>query len=199
MSPGIFVRAKKVEGKRKKKSQTFWKVIEVRTLYTTVDREQGRLLLFLFVIDPTGYSASSIPAGWRKRKKEIKIPDCFVHRLDQNSKERRRHSPVDWERELFGVNISILLWFPFPCRYFKQSAATFFGLDESKERELRQRWEDRRRRLAERRCGTLRESCSHDVSAVSLSLSLETIDPSTGISRHDREKRKIKPVDVLIK
>ncbi|XP_059353067.1 uncharacterized protein LOC130698010 isoform X2 [Daphnia carinata] len=46
--------------------------------------------------------------------------------------------------------------------YFKQSAATFFGLDESKESELRQRWEDRRRRLAERRCGTLRESCSHD-------------------------------------
>lgn len=44
-------------------------------------------------------------------------------------------------------------------RYLKQSAATFFGLDESKESELRQRWEERRRRLAERRCGTLRESC----------------------------------------
>ena len=46
-------------------------------------------------------------------------------------------------------------------RYFKQSAATFFGLDESREGELRQRWEDRRRRLAERRCGTLRESSAH--------------------------------------
>jgi len=41
--------------------------------------------------------------------------------------------------------------------YFKKSTATFFGLDESKENELRQRWEERRRRLAERRCGLLKE------------------------------------------
>lgn len=71
--------------------------------------------------------------------------------------------PVD----SFRSKIKVVFWSTFSfvyCRYFKQSAATFFGLDESKENELRQRWEDRRRRLAERRCGTLRESCSHDVS-----------------------------------
>lgn len=73
-------------------------------------------------------------------------------------------------RYRFSVVVVVVVKIQFnyrPClcrRYFKQSAATFFGLDESKESELRQRWEDRRRRLAERRCGTLRESCSHDVS-----------------------------------
>jgi hypothetical protein len=49
------------------------------------------------------------------------------------------------------------------CRYLKKSAATFFGLDESKENELRQRWEERRRRLAERRCGLLKEEVEAEV------------------------------------
>jgi hypothetical protein len=48
-------------------------------------------------------------------------------------------------------------------RYLKKSAATFFGLDESKENELRQRWEERRRRLAERRCGLLKEEVEAEV------------------------------------
>jgi len=46
--------------------------------------------------------------------------------------------------------------------YFKKSTATFFGLDESKENELRQRWEERRRRLAERRCGLLKVQSSSE-------------------------------------
>ena len=72
--------------------------------------------------------------------------------------------------------IFLMLFFSFLSfffRYFKQSAATFFGLDESREGELRQRWEDRRRRLVGRRCGTLRESSTNliDVRTISTSSS----------------------------
>jgi len=82
-------------------------------------------------------------------------------------------------------------------RYFKQSAATFFGLDESREGELKQRWEDRRRRLVERRCGTLRESSTNliDVRTISTLLLLSSLlsdDEPAMIAASDKEQRKIR-------
>uniref|UniRef100_A0A0P5Q7N8 Rhomboid 5 (RHBDF2), mRNA protein n=1 Tax=Daphnia magna TaxID=35525 RepID=A0A0P5Q7N8_9CRUS len=102
----------------------------------------------------TATARSSIPQQQQVQMNPIVESQQQAHRTDPLAVTGNTNHRVGLSRSLSRTEAV--------KEYFKQSAATFFGLDESKESELRQRWEDRRRRLAERRCGTLRESCSHD-------------------------------------
>lgn len=44
------------------------------------------------------------------------------------------------------------------CRFVKKETREFFGLDEGTEETQRQRWEEKRRRLASRKYGQLKEN-----------------------------------------
>ena len=75
------------------------------------------------------------------------------------------------------------------CRYVKKETKEFFGLDETSEDNQRQRWQDKRKRLASRKYGQLKDQTNtthhtqsftsdfHALSEVRYCLSLTCVAP----------------------